>query len=99
MAVSSNAIVIYGHSTVRWTDLVRVINYVAASGLAQTFGPAVLQRLSIVAFTHRWFIDCFNQLPIQVLMRHRRTLAFDPRDKVFAFCGLFNQPGLSESVF
>ena len=99
MAVSSNAIVICGHSTVRWTDLVRAIHYVAASGLAQTFGPEVLQRLSIMAYTHRRFIDGFNQLPIQVLMRHRRTLAFDPRDKVFAFCALFNQPGLSESVF
>ena len=99
MAVSSNAIVICGHSTVRWTDLVRAIDYVAASGLAQTFGPKALQRLSIMAYTHRRFIDGFNQLPIQVLMRHRRTLAFDPRDKVFAFCGLFNQPRLSESVF
>ena len=99
MAVSSNAVVICGHATVRWTDLHRAIEYMAVSGLAQTFGPEALQRLSIMAYTHHRFIDGFNQYPVQILMRHRQTQALDPRDKVFAFCGLFNQPDLSKSVY
>ena len=99
MAVSSNAIVVCGHELVHWTDLVRAINYMAASGLTQTFGPEALQRLSMMAYTRRRFMDNFNQLPMQILMRHRRALASDPRDKLFAFCGLFHQPGLDEIVF
>jgi hypothetical protein len=69
---------------------VRALLYlVKAGGLGLTLGAVHLNQFLTIETTRQRFSDMVKQQPLQVLLRHRTALAFDKRDKIFAFQGLF----------
>lgn len=99
VAVSNKAQVICGSQTLNWIDFARAFKYVAMTGHGATFGVYALERLMLLDAARERYVAGSEQSPLQVVVRHRQAAATDARDKIFAFRGLFNQLGYSNSTF
>jgi hypothetical protein len=99
VAVARKAIMICGTFTADWTDFMRAFQYtITAGGLGATMGLADLNQVMLLEFTRRKFSEKAEQTPLQVLLRHRSSLASEPKDHVFAFHGLFTQSDNAISI-
>lgn len=88
LAVSDNATIICGFDELSWIDFGATFAYLAACGLMMTFAPVALSNFGILDHARGLVKHSAEQEALHVLMRHRQTLASDPRDKIFAFAGL-----------
>ncbi|CAF9925249.1 MAG: hypothetical protein HETSPECPRED_005786 [Heterodermia speciosa] len=88
LAMAPQATVMCGENKVLWDELEQVFKYLAVSGFALAFAPMALNNFLIMSHARGVARSKVTQSALHVLMRHRQTLASDPRDKVFAFGGL-----------
>ena len=93
LAMASEATIMCGEDTVSWEELDQVFKYLAAGGLALTFAPLALNHFLVLSHAREVAQSKSTQSALPVLMRHRQSLASDPRDKIFAFGGLCRASG------
>jgi len=99
LAVSPRVSVLCGDITFEWDTLVQVMKYLVDSdNFSVQFGAIGLNALLELDLQRERFQQKEDAEVFRVLLQNRRAHATDPRDKVFAFHGLFNRGSLGHSI-
>ncbi len=94
LAVSKQATVFWGEDSTDWFDLVEGIGFALRVPLTFVGHPAVSTFVHIAEEAENFRSG--NCRLLRVLLRHRRCMAMNPRDKVYAFLGLINSAAESQ---
>jgi len=86
VAVSSTATIFWGSSQYNWEDVILALKFMSQVNFPLAF-IVTLENISAIEEERISYWKGHNRL-LGVLLRHRRCLATDPRDKIFSFCGL-----------
>jgi hypothetical protein len=95
VAVATSIVVCCGSSTVDFDDFMISLIFVNEMGILSDFDTKNTARLFEMALTRLAFKQGQGQGLIMLLLRHSATLMTDPRDKVYAFCGMAADTGLT----
>ncbi|KAK1759083.1 heterokaryon incompatibility protein-domain-containing protein [Echria macrotheca] len=91
VVVSHHATVVCGSVRLPFDDLVQAAWVFDSLGLQTNIGlRRLLEPLWDIWDTRRKYDDWWPNTMFQLLLRHRWCLATDPRDKVYALCGIAN---------
>lgn len=91
VAVSPDTKILWGSSaTADWKDLVQALRFGKEFKLPFAFHPAFGAVFAIEEERERVAQGCSRDDLLQLLLRQRRCLATDARDKVYAFAGLID---------
>lgn len=90
VATSSKGTVIQGVEEYDWDDLVRAQEFMSRAYFPLAFMPS-FQHIAGIESERRCYNERANSL-LGLLLRHQHSLATDPRDKIYAFCGLMETP-------
>jgi hypothetical protein len=88
VAVSSKATVVWGFEQCEWTELIQALKFMSGVNFPLAFMPT-LQHICAIEHERERFKQGGSTL-LGLLRRHRRCLSTNPRDKVYAFCGLMD---------
>ncbi|MCJ1360121.1 MAG: hypothetical protein MMC33_010124 [Icmadophila ericetorum] len=99
VAVASKAQVICGRETSSWKNFAKAFMYVGKVGHGVTFGADAIEWLAVLEAARERHLTSHKESALQVLLRHRQAMTTDPRDKIFAFHGILNQPEHSRFTF
>ena len=94
-AVASSIIVCCGRSVVTLQDFMLALIYSNTIGLAEDYQSPNFGRVMSIALTGQAFKQGHQLSLLSLLLRHRLAITTDPRDKVFALCGIAYDAGPS----
>jgi hypothetical protein len=89
VAVSSKATVVWGFGQCEWRELIQALKFMSDVNFPLAFMPT-LQHVFAIEQERERFEQGGSTLS-GLLLRHRRYLSSNPRDKVCAFCGLMEK--------
>lgn len=92
-AVASSTIICCGRFAVTLEEFISAIIYSVTTGLAEHFLTPNSTRIISIALTSQLFKQGRQSSLLSLLLRHRRAITTDPRDKVFALCGIAYDAG------
>jgi hypothetical protein len=94
-AVAEEGVVVCGSSRVRFDKLLQAVDFCTSLYLPPNTNLDRHETHFILRLLETWFMKSFgfDQYLLQLLNRHRSSLASDPRDKVYALCGLADDVG------
>ena len=87
-AVATSLTMCCGRAAVSFGDFMSALIFSNDIGLAPEYQTQNYGRLFLMALTRQTFQASIEQDLHSLLLRHRLALTTDPRDKVFALCGL-----------
>ena len=92
-AVASSIIVCCGRFVVTLQDFMLALIYSNTIGLAEDYLSPNFGRLMSIALTGQTFKQGHQLSLLSLLLRHRLAITTDPRDKIFALCGIAYDAG------
>ena len=92
-AVASSIIVCCGRFVVTLQDFVLALIYSNTIGLAEDYLSPNFGRVMSIAVTGQAFKQGHQLSLLSLLLRHRLAITTDPRDKIFALCGIAYDAG------
>ncbi|KIN00196.1 hypothetical protein OIDMADRAFT_145702 [Oidiodendron maius Zn] len=94
LAVSSNVVVHKGDVRISWPNFLYGVSlFSEASELQRIYGPRRLQFLTSLQSCRASFTEGGRKQLFDLALEHRNCGASDPRDKIFALCGLASDDG------
>lgn len=96
--MAQKATMIYGHLSVDAEHMLKAIRFLALS--RDVFGNNIgnfqyTNRFDAITQHKRYLDGGIEMPPLQVFLRNRLAMATDPRDKIFAFYGMFKRDSIA----
>lgn len=93
VALSKDAWVVCGEPVITWSGIVRALFYLQIyhTWILEFHGSGNVEVLHALYITQREVADKVETKHYEILVRHRKSMATNPIDKIFAFYGLSSQ--------
>jgi Heterokaryon incompatibility protein (HET) len=95
VVTASKATLVWGSVQCAWEDLIRALQFMSNVNFPLAFLPT-LQHIGAIENERARYKEGANTL-LGLLLRQQRCMTTDPRDKVYAFCGLMGT-SVSEKI-
>ncbi|KAN0089671.1 HET domain containing protein [Hyaloscypha variabilis] len=86
VVVSSKAIIFWGSCQYDWQEVIQALKFMSQVNFPLAF-IVTLENISTIEEERKFYKEGHSKLN-DVLLRHQRCKAKDPRDKIYSFCGL-----------
>lgn len=86
VAVSSKATIFWGLFQYDWDDMIQALKFMSQANFPLAF-IVTMENISTIEQERMSYRKGGSRLN-EVLLRHQRCMATDPRDKIYSFCGL-----------